>query len=479
MSYNHKLRPQFHFSPRENWMNDPNGCVYHNGLYHLFFQYHPEGTEWGPMHWGHAVSHDLVKWEEKEIALYPDRELGMIFSGSGIVDSENRSGLFPHGEGMILFYTSHKEDGEKKLQQQCIAYSHNDGQTIEKFSKNPVIKNPGVPDFRDPKVVYHPESSSWIMAIAAGKQIDLYSSRNLLDWSLEIPFKLDTSPLDGVWECPDIFPLPNPREPEQNIWIMTLSLQLSTQNPTQIYICGDFDGHKFIPYEKGTYRFADYGLDFYAAQSWSNTVGKHPVWIGWCNNWNYANKTPETDLWRGAMSIPRELKLISDKKGPILVQNPVNAINKLRKKNNSFSQKSIQNVKKFSLDKSDLWDIGMSEIFPAPDKNTEIIFYWDKGDSLTLTISEKELIIDRGHCGRLFSEGDWNRIHAPLSLHGTHKDCRILLDRGIIEVFLEEGRTCMTNQIFPEGKLISMEVSPAIRIDDIWGFPLKSIWEGI
>jgi fructan beta-fructosidase len=479
MSYDHKLRPQFHFTPQANWMNDPNGCVYHKGTYHLFFQYHPEGTKWGPMHWGHAISQDLIYWEEKEIALYPDKELGMIFSGSAIIDRKNCSGLFPQGEGMILFYTSHKEVSNEILQQQCIAYSHNDGQTIEKFPKNPVISNPGIPDFRDPKVVFHPGSASWIMVIAAGRQIDLYSSRDLLNWSLEKPFLLDTSPLDGIWECPDFFPLPHPLDPKHKVWIMTLSLQQSTQHPTQIYLSGDFNGHEFIPHKRDSYHFADYGMDFYAAQSWSNTEGEQTTWIGWCNNWNYAAKTPETELWRGAMSIPRKLKLIADKDELILVQKPVTMINKLRKNGRSFSQKSIQSITSFNLDKSDLWDIEINQIFPSTENNTEILFYWETGDTLILTISAKELILDRSHCGSLFKEGYWNRIAAPLSSSGTLKDCRILLDRGIIEIFLEDGRTCMTNQIFPEGKLMKMEVSPAKRIDDIWGFDLKSIWDGI
>jgi fructan beta-fructosidase len=186
MSYNHDFRPQFHFSPQKSWMNDPNGCVFHNGLYHLFFQYHPEGIQWGPMHWGHAVSLDLVFWEEKEIALYPDILLGMIFSGSGIIDKENASGLFPDSEGMIFFYTSHKEnEGLVATQQQCIAFSRDDGKTLEKYSRNPVISNTTRPDFRDPKVVYHPESKSWIMAIAAGTQIDFFSSRNLVELKRE------------------------------------------------------------------------------------------------------------------------------------------------------------------------------------------------------------------------------------------------------------------------------------------------------
>ncbi len=210
--YSEKYRPQIHFSPEKGWMNDPNGLVYHDGEYHLFYQHHPYSSVWGPMHWGHAVSSDLIHWKHLPIALYPD-SLGYIFSGSAVSDSKNRSGLgTADNPPLIAFFTYHDpvaqdERREFKVQQQAIAYSTDNGRSWTKYDNNPVVKNPGIRDFRDPKVVWHPGSERWIMCVAAWQTIRFYSSANLLDWTFESEFGEGGESKKGVWECPDLFPL--------------------------------------------------------------------------------------------------------------------------------------------------------------------------------------------------------------------------------------------------------------------------------
>ena len=206
--YNETYRPQFHFTPAAHWMNDPNGLIYLNGKYHLFYQCYPEATVWGPMHWGHAVSTDLLHWKHLPIALYPD-QLGWIFSGSAVIDTENTAGFGKNA--MVAIYTYHNDEiwqhGDKKPQSQGIAYSLDEGTTWTKYEQNPVLKHSGEQDFRDPKVFWHKESSKWIMTLATGDRIKLYSSTNLKNWQFESQFKPEEKEDLGVWECPDLFPL--------------------------------------------------------------------------------------------------------------------------------------------------------------------------------------------------------------------------------------------------------------------------------
>ncbi|HAX96136.1 MAG TPA: hypothetical protein DCY35_06410, partial [Prolixibacteraceae bacterium] len=209
--YTEKYRPQFHFSPEANWMNDPNGMVFYDGEYHLFYQHYPDSTVWGPMHWGHAVSKDLVHWEHMPIALYPD-SLGMIFSGSAVVDWKNTSGFGTTGNPpLVSVYTIHnmeqEQAGQNDFQSQGIAYSIDKGRTWEKYEHNPVLPNQGIRDFRDPKVLWHENSQKWIMVLAVQDHIEFYSSPNLKDWTFTGNFGKELGAHGGVWECPDLFQL--------------------------------------------------------------------------------------------------------------------------------------------------------------------------------------------------------------------------------------------------------------------------------
>ena len=247
--YTEPHRPQFHFSPEANWMNDPNGMVYHDGEYHLFYQYYPDSTVWGPMHWGHAVSTDLVHWEHLPIALYPD-SLGWIFSGSAVDDKNNTSGLGENGKGpLVAIFSYHnaplEKTGTDKFQYQGIAYSNDRGRSWTKYADNPVVENPGIRDFRDPKVIWHQKSQKWVMAVSALDHLLFYGSADLKKWEVLSDFGQDIGSHDGVWECPDLFPL----EDEQgNIhWVLIENMNPGNPNGgsgTQYFI-GDFDGEEF------------------------------------------------------------------------------------------------------------------------------------------------------------------------------------------------------------------------------------------
>ena len=243
-------RPNFHFTPKKGWMNDPNGMFYYNGYYHLYFQHYPDDNVWGPMHWGHAISTDMVTWREQPIAIYPD-EKGYIFSGGAVVDVNNTSGFGKDGEQPIIaMFTYHdmagEKAGEKNIQSQAIAYSLDEGQTFTKYSENPVIKNPGIRDFRDPKIVWDSIHEKWVMVLAAGQKIMFYSSSNLKDWKSESNFGDGIGAHGGVWECPDFFPMLVEGTDEVK-WVLLVSINPGGPNggnATQ-YFVGDFDGKQF------------------------------------------------------------------------------------------------------------------------------------------------------------------------------------------------------------------------------------------
>ena len=245
------FRPQFHYSPPEKWMNDPNGLVYNDGVYHLFYQYYPADIVWGPMHWGHAISKDLIYWEHKPIALYPD-EKGYIFSGSAVLDKDNTSGFGTNNKTpLVAAYTIHDINGERAgnndFQTQGIAYSLDNGKTWTKYEGNPVLGNDGIKDFRDPKVFWHEGTRSWIMVLVAGEHAKFYRSSNLKEWSYLSEFGREQGAHGGVWECPDLFPL-KIEGTDEEIWVLIISINPNAPNGgsgTQ-YFLGDFDGTSLL-----------------------------------------------------------------------------------------------------------------------------------------------------------------------------------------------------------------------------------------
>ncbi|MBU9726075.1 glycoside hydrolase family 32 protein [Diplocloster modestus] len=321
-------RPGAHFSPPAGWVNDPNGLIFFEGYYHLYYQYDPDGLTHGAMHWGHARSTDLIHWEYLPVALYPD-EHGEIFSGSMVYDRDNTSGFGTDAHGpLVAVFTHHREWGESVIQSQSLAYSLDGGNTFLKYAGNPVL-NPGLRDFRDPKVFYHEPKERWIMVLSAGQEVQIYSSGNLKEWEYESTFKSGDQEPGEIWECPDLFPMAleddKTAEPSQRgqVWILTVSVIIPERKYSCVrYFTGIFNGRKFIAQTPaGEKRILDFGYDFYAPVTYENVRGRR-ILMGWQNRWAYAEMLPAVK-YRGTMSFPRELKLKKSGKDYRLAQYPV------------------------------------------------------------------------------------------------------------------------------------------------------------
>lgn len=465
--FNEPYRPQFHFSPPSNWMNDPNGMVYLEGEYHLFYQYHPDGNTWGPMHWGHAISTDLVYWEHFPIALFPD-EHGTIFSGSAVVDYSNSSGLGSiDNPPMVAIFTYHDAEGEKAgrndYQSQGIAYSTDKGRTWKKYDKNPVLKSPGIKDFRDPKVTWHKESELWIMSLAVKDRISFYTSPNLIDWQHTSDFNPAWAAYGGVWECPDLFPLTTPTGEEK--WVLLVSINPGGPlggSATQ-YFVGNFDG-KVFETETSHVKWIDHGSDNYAGVTWSDIPKEdgRRLFIGWMSNWLYAQEVP-TEVWRSSMTIPRELTLSSINGDYLLISKPIRELTKLRLDPVTFYSNE------FELP-SELLEI---ELKPT-DKDFKLTFSNDLGEQVVVESMQGNLSFDRSNSTSLEFHKEFKKRH-PSSVTGTQsKEIRIFLDRSSMEVFVNQGELVITELLFPSSpytKLSMQGVEPNSVV-----YPLKSIW---
>lgn len=465
--YKEKYRPQFHFSPDSMWMNDPNGMVYHNGEYHLFYQYYPDSTVWGPMHWGHVISKDLISWEHLPIAIYPD-SLGYIFSGSAVLDQSNSSGLgSPENPPLVAIFTYHDpigaEQGKIDYQTQGIAYSNDNGRSWSKYEKNPVLENPGIIDFRDPKVFWNEETQNWIMILAVKDHVNFYSSTNLIDWSLESEWGHSIGAHGGVWECPDLFELETPDGERK--WVMLLSINPGGPqggSATQ-YFVGDFDGSEFIPSDS-IERWVDYGADNYAGVTWSNIpeADGRRLFIGWMSNWQYAQVVPTTK-WRSAMTLPRSLSLFKDKDGYRVQSKPVRELIQYRMDTigitqNTYTADSMLGEFELELD---------ALPFIMTLKNS-------LGEELIVKITEQELSIDRRNSGITSFEEGFAAEH-QLKLNGIiPKKLNVFLDASSIEVFLNEGQYVLTDIFFSEDPLNQIEIT---NNKDATFYPFASIWQ--
>jgi fructan beta-fructosidase len=442
-------RPQFHFSPKEKWMNDPNGMVYHKGVYHLFYQYYPDSTVWGPMHWGHATSKDMLHWQHQPIALYPD-SLGYIFSGSAVIDVHNTAGFGK--DAMIAIFTHHNVKGEQAkrndFQNQSIAYSLDDGKTWTKYAGNPVIKNPGIVDFRDPKVMWFEKEKKWVMTLATKDRITFYSSPDLKDWSKESEFGETLGAHGGVWECPDLFPL---TLNGKKIWILLVSINPGGPNggsATQYFI-GDFNGKTFTPFETET-KWIDYGTDNYAGVTFSNT-GNRRILIGWMSNWQYAQVVP-TKNWRSAMTIPRELYLKEVNKKIFLASKPVKEFDRMFVKPVTVSNLSIKNSYNLSSKLNATGSRFQLSLNDIAANDFSIVLSNKKGDELVIGYNKaaNQYFIDRSKSGIIaFETGFAKRHTAPrLSLSKTI-NLTIIADVASVELFADDGLTVMTDIFFP------------------------------
>jgi fructan beta-fructosidase len=478
-------RPQFHFTPEEMWMNDPNGLVYNNGIYHLFYQYYPEDIVWGPMHWGHATSKDLVFWDHKPIALFPD-ENGYIFSGSAVVDNNNTSGLGTQDNPpLVAIFTYHdinkEKDGSDDFQTQGIAYSLDNGDSWTKYQANPVLGNEGIRDFRDPKVFWYEPTQSWIMVLVAGDHAKFYRSDDLISWTFLSEFGKDVGAHGGVWECPDLFPLKVSGSGEEK-WVLIISINPGAPNGgsgTQYFI-GEFDGTAFTSNQTEE-KWIDWGTDNYAGITYNNEPNNQRFFIGWMSNWAYARDTP-TKEWRSAMTVPRSLSLIKSENIYELTNYPLDNFGTIFKS---------ELKKDFKLADGDSKTIAFdhfnqSEIrFKTPNRNFEISFNNSLGEQLLLTLDgEKEqFLLDRSKSGKTGFKEEFGKNIQKLPLTNIPDgeiELRVLMDWSSIEIFINGGQRVMTAQIFPNENYtkLSFKNSSAeiLTINDFELSRAESIW---
>ena len=482
-SYNDETyRPLVHFSPKEKWVNDPNGMVYHNGVYHLFFQHHPYSSIWGPMHWGHATSRDLVHWKREPIAIFPD-SLGTIFSGSAVVDKTNTSGFGKNGQApLVAIFTHHDGKAEKaganNYQNQSLAYSIDNGKTWIKYSGNPVLKSPGITDFRDPKVMWYEPQKKWIMTLATKDRITFYSSKDLKSWMKESEFGATFGAHGGVWECPDLFTLD---DNGKKVWVLIVSLNPGGPNKgsaTQYFI-GNFDGNTFTASHTDT-RWIDYGPDNYAGITWSNTSNRK-IFIGWMSNWMYANVVP-TETWRNAMTIPRELKLKHVGNEILIATVPVPELSKIQSKpvvvyNLKINERIDIAGKTGKVNLPCRINLSMEEI-----KDFSLILSNGTGEELIIGFDkmQNQYFIDRTKSGKVDFQNEFAARHvAPRLTDSKKTNISLLIDVSSVEIFADDGLSVMTGIFFP-GKpydKIDIKTPENILIKKLEYIHLKSIWK--
>ncbi|HLO53549.1 MAG TPA: glycoside hydrolase family 32 protein [Saprospiraceae bacterium] len=456
-----KYRPAFHFTPDSMWMNDPNGMVYYAGEYHLFYQYYPDSTVWGPMHWGHAVSTDMIHWEHLPIALYPDT-LGYIFSGSAVIDWKNTSGFGEDGKiPMVAIFTHHNMAGEKagtnNFQYQSIAYSLDKGRTWTKYQGNPVIPNTeNIKDFRDPKVIWHNETQKWVMVLAAKDKAMFYTSPDLKTWTYESSYGIQND--NRLWECPDLFPLKTEGSDETK-WILVVSMQSGAPNggTGTSYFVGDFDGKTFTNNQANDKQYwLDYGTDNYAMVSWSDipdTDGRR-LMMGWMSNWLYAQKVP-TERWRSAMTLPREVILVKAQDGEWKLSSRL--VSEYQALRSDIAKIDLTNIKTYPYPMPEIEE-GLFEANISFLATQEICLTLTNGQNDSLKIGykpkDKTWFIDRTKAGISdFYDGFAARHITPCSSVDDTLHVQLIFDKTSVELFANKGYTSMTDIYFPKETL--------------------------
>src|SRR5574344_1087178 len=472
-------RPSYHFTPLYGWMNDPNGMVYKDGEYHLYFQYNPYGSKWGNMHWGHSVSRDLVHWEHLKPAIARDT-LGHIFSGSTVVDKYNSAGFGKNA--IIAFYTS---ASDKYGQIQCMAYSKDNGRTFTKYQGNPILTPfDGLRDFRDPKVFRYEPAKAWYMIVSADKEMRFYKSADLKQWEYVSAFGRGYGAQPNQFECPDFFPMTINGKQK---WVMIVNINPGCffGGSCTEYFVGDFDGKNFTCDNKPeVVKLLDFGKDHYAAVTFSN-LGDRIVAVPWMNNWQYANLTP-TQQFRSCNALPRELRMYEKDGEYYLSANAVEEIKVRRKQTieiGDFQLNGKGEVK--TLGGEGAFEVE-ADITAATAKTVGIELANDKGEHtlIYLDLDKQRVVMDRTESGVTgfgkrsaphdiennyeftvrkddpmtmrqknsvnyvndFALGTW----APLSLcEGNKRHFDIFVDKSSVELFVDGGRIAMTNLVFP------------------------------
>ena len=478
-------RPSYHFTPLYGWMNDPNGMVYKDGEYHLYFQYNPYGSKWGNMHWGHAVSKDLVHWEHLDPAIARD-PVGHIFSGSSVVDKKNTAGFGK--DAIIAIYTNNSVNHDEV---QCIAYSNDNGRTFTKYEGNPVLTPfDGLKDFRDPKVFWYEKGKCWYMIVSADKETRFYKSKNLKKWTYVSAFGKGMGQQPCQYECPDFFQLPVNGDKKKMKWVMTMNINPGCWfgGSATEYFVGDFDGKKFTCPDANEVKWLDWGKDHYATVTFSNT-GDRVLGITWMSNWQYANLTPFKQN-RGANGLPRELKLY-EKNGKYYVSEDVAPeVYALRKDTKNVADASVSDEKMLAGVAANMEGAFEIEADVTPDANgiagIEISNNKRERTLIYFDMKQGKVVMDRTESGltdfgkqavphdielawdmQLAAEGKQparitNSINykndfalatwAPLSLCEDGKKTYhvdIFVDKSSVELFVDGGRIAMTNLVFP------------------------------
>ena len=431
------FRPLYHHTPLYGWMNDPNGMFYKDGVWHLYYQYNPYGSQWENMTWGHSTTTDLVHWQAQPTAIEPDW-LGAIFSGSAIVDKDNTVGFGRNA--VIAMYTS-----AGSAQTQSIAYSADGGMTFTKYAGNPVITQ-NAPDFRDPKVFWYETTKCWIVVLAVGQEVQFYSSTNLKEWKYESSFGREYGCHDGVWECPDLFmaPLSSPEgntthgkkgneAPSGAAWVLLLNINPGGPfggSATQ-YFVGQFDGHKFVCEDNPSEtKWMDYGKDHYATVTFHNAPEGRIVALPWMSNWQYANQVP-TRQFRSANGLPRDLGLTTVGGETYLTSTPSKELLALRGNKVKQPTEACEIV----IDLKGSADIVLSNA-----KGEQVTMHYDA--------QQQTFAMDRTKSGDVsFSEAFPCETIAPT--FGPVRQLRLFIDRCSIEAFSADGILAMTNLVFP------------------------------
>ncbi|HPA04637.1 MAG TPA: glycoside hydrolase family 32 protein [Candidatus Hydrogenedentes bacterium] len=413
--YEESYRPQFHFTPKTNWTNDPNGLVHYDGEYHLFFQHNPEGINWGNMTWGHAVSPDLMHWTQLDHAIHPD-EYGTIFSGSAVVDAENTSGFQagPHPPLVAVFTYAGEFGTPKRPYTQAIAYSNDRGRTFTKYAGNPVVENLG-PGNRDPKVFWHAPAAKWVMVLYAGTRNDfvLLGSPDLKTWE-----RLSNITFPEGHECPELFELPVDGDPANTRWVLW--------EAAGRHLIGRFDGVTFTP--ETEVLTSEWGRNCYAGQTYNNAPGGRRIFIAWMSGGNYPGMP-----FNQQMTFPREFTLRSTGDGPRLFARPIAEIETIREARGHWADAALEpGANPLKELKGDLWDID-AVLRPAD------------GARVALTVRGTPIVYDaaKATLSCLDTSADVPLQDGALSL-------RVLVDRTSIEIFANDGRVVMSYCFLPD-----------------------------
>ena len=404
-------------------MNDPNGLIFYRGKYHLFFQYNPEGDQWGNMSWGHATSTDLINWQELPVAISYTATHG-IFSGSAVVDYFNTTGFGSlENPAMVAIYTQHQHDGLR--QAQSLAYSTDEGLTWQRYEGNPIL-DLEMKNFRDPKVSWNTVNEAWVMSVVKPEEftVAFYQSQDLKSWELLSEFT-NQNGTDGIWECPDLFPLPVNNNPADIKWVLLVSVNPGgvTGGSGTHYFIGDWNGKEFIADDRTT-RWLDYGRDNYAGVTFNDAPDNRRIYIAWMNNWDYAKEIPANPS-RGSMTIPRELSLTKSDNQITLIQNPVNEINesKINEQRFTITPSATKSGIRFTREDGASFDIGYDS-------------------------QRKEIYVDRTQA---WFDINSTSVHAAPFVATKPFEIRVITDNGSVEVFVDGGRQAITDLVTPSG----------------------------